>query len=233
MLLAIPPSPTIDAVSFASKPGLVFVPVREAAKCLHWPMSYDPAVELINLRGKTLDPYAPRLSDGTWLISLNELAEMGARVDRNSVTFDGLGFVAQVGDKSVFVDLKSQVLWARQGKRLVYRWEVSSGRQGKETPTGAYRALGKEPMHISTLYGSPMPFSIHVTGNIYIHGSAQFSSTPGSHGCIRLPLMETRNIAEEFYNWIDVGTPIRVRGAYENWPSKQAHSLADLSLAGR
>jgi lipoprotein-anchoring transpeptidase ErfK/SrfK len=69
-------------------------------------------------------------------------------------------------------------------------------------------------MHISSIYGSPMPYSVHVTGNIFIHGSGSFSGSPGSHGCIRLPLMHTRNVAEEFFGWIETGVPIRIRGAY-------------------
>lgn len=209
------PSPQpVDAVTFAARPKAVYLPVREAANALGWPLEYDRLVELVRLKGKNLDPFAPQLSDGTWLISTADLATMGATVGDGQIQSDGRSLRYRIGAKRVLVDLKTQVLRAWQGDRLVYRWSVSSGREGKETPNGDFRVLGKEPMHISTIYGSPMPFSVHVTGNIYIHGSNLFASTPGSHGCIRLPLMESRNIAEEFYNWIDLGTPIRVVGAY-------------------
>lgn len=193
----------IQGITFASKPGDVFIPVREAAANLGWNLHYDAVLDLASLNGTTLDPRLPRLSDGTILISIRELANLGARPI--SVT---------VGDKRVVVDLTTQTLRAWQGARLVYRWRISTGREGKETPTGSFKAGDKERMHISTLYGSPMPFSVHVTGNIFIHGSDRFTGTPGSHGCIRLPIMEARNIAEEFYNWIDVGVPIRIEGSY-------------------
>ncbi|MFI5384654.1 MAG: L,D-transpeptidase [Fimbriimonadales bacterium] len=212
---AVTSAQTIDVVTFASRPGVEYVPVREAAKRLGWPLEYDSAVELIKLRGATLDPLAPRLSDGTWLISVTDLGQLGADVEGAKISFGGRFFVMKAGPKRVEVDVRKQLLRAWQGGRLVYEWPVSSGREGKDTPNGDFKALEKEPMHISKLYGSPMPFSVHVAGNIYIHGSDRFSGAPGSHGCIRLPLMETRNIAEEFYDWIETGTPIKIRGAYE------------------
>jgi lipoprotein-anchoring transpeptidase ErfK/SrfK len=207
-------SEAIDLVTFAEHPKKVYVPAREAATLLGWPVRYDPVVDLLTIKERTLDPALPKLSDGTLLISTDELRQLGATVGPNAITFGAKRFATRVGPKRVEVDLKSQVLHAWQGKRLIYRWAVSSGREGKETPNGDFRAQEKEPMHISKLYGSPMPFSVHIFGNIYIHGSDRFSSQPGSHGCIRLPLMEDRNIAKEFFDWIDTGTPVRVKGAY-------------------
>ncbi len=195
---------TLDAVTFASQPGAVYVPAREAANLLGWSTSYDSLVELLTINGTTLDPLLPKFSDGTILISLAELKRMGAPA-----------LTVRIGAKRVSIDLKAQRLKAWQGACLVYDWPVSTGREAKQTPNGDFKAGKKEPMHISTLYGSPMPFSVHITGNIFIHGSASFSSAPGSHGCIRLPLMERRNIAEEFYNWIEPGTPVRITGAYK------------------
>lgn len=205
----------IDGVTFASQPGVVYLPAREVADALGWDLDYDPAVELVTLHGEILDPYYPRLSNGAVLVPVTELAKLGATVREAKITASSRSFTFQVGEKRVTVNLKTQILKAWQGSRLVYQWPVSSGREGKETPNGDFQALGKEKMHISTLYGSPMPFSVHVTGNIFIHGSASFTTKPGSHGCIRLPLMSTRNVAEEFYNWIDLGVPIQVRGAYK------------------
>ena len=204
----------IEAVTFASAPHQIFVPVREAAEALGWKMEYDPLVELVTLQGKCLRPTLPRLSSGVWLISLAELASLGADARGGQVSSGTKSFSAIVREKRVSVDLKAQRLKAWQGSRLVYDWPVSSGREGKESPNGDFRAQEKEPMHISKLYGSPMPFSVHVVGNIYIHGSDRFSSGPGTHGCIRLPMMQTRNIAQEFYGWIDSGTPVSIRGAF-------------------
>lgn len=205
----------IDGVTFASEPGAVYLPAREVARALKWTMSLDPAVELVDLKGKTLDPFYPKLSDGTVLLPVSEIRRLGAKVNGTSISDGANKLSFTIGKKRVAVDLKAQILRAWQGKRLVYRWEVSSGREGKETPNGEFKAQGKEEMHISSIYGSPMPYSVHVTGNIFIHGSAGFSGRPGSHGCIRLPLLTTRNVAQEFYNWIEIGVPISVTGAYK------------------
>jgi lipoprotein-anchoring transpeptidase ErfK/SrfK len=209
------PSGPVDAVTFASEPKAVYLPVREVAKALGWSMALDPAVELVDLKGNTLDPFYPRLSDGTFLIPVSELRKMGAKSTADSVSDGGRTLKFKIGKKRISVDLKAQVLKAWQGERLIYRWDVSSGREGKETPNGSFKTLGKEEMHISSIYGSPMPYSVHINGNIYIHGSAGFTYSPGSHGCIRLPLLSTRNVAQEFYNWVDVGVPVTVRGSYK------------------
>jgi hypothetical protein len=205
----------IEGITFANKPGAIYVPIREAAKSLGWAMEYDKDVELVRLKGTTLDPKRPQLSDGTWLISLAELAKLDATVNSRHAESGGKAFDVKVGPKRVLIDLRAQILRAWQGERLIYLWKTSSGREGKETPNGSYKAGTKEPMHISTIYGSQMPFSVHLSGNMYVHGSPIFSSSPGSHGCIRLPMMTTRNVAEEFYNWIETGVPIQVQGAYK------------------
>lgn len=208
------PAPVVDAVTFASRPHELFLPARDVARELKWKLDYDDVVQLAKLKGHTLSPLEPQLSDGTILISTKDLVPLGARIAKDRISSGQHAFVVRIGAKRVSVDLKSQILRAWQGDRLVYQWPVSSGREGKETPAGDFKAQKKEPMHISTIYGSPMPFSVHINGNIFIHGSDRFSSLPGSHGCIRLPFMETRNVAEEFYNWIEIGVPVSIRGSF-------------------
>ena len=53
---------------------------------------------------------------------------------------------------------------------------------------------------------------------IFIHGFRKVPRHPTSHGCIRLPL-EGANPAKWFYDWIDLGTPISIRG---HWPAPAA-----------
>ena len=59
-----------------------------------------------------------------------------------------------------------------------------------------------------------MPWSVQVHENIFIHGFRQVPRHPSSHGCIRLPLAGA-NPAKWFYNWIDLGTPVSIKG---HWP---------------
>jgi lipoprotein-anchoring transpeptidase ErfK/SrfK len=126
----------------------------------------------------------------------------------------GMQFDVAVGKKRIRVDLTSQTLRAWQGGRLVYDTPVSTGRDGHLTPNGQFRTLKKEPMHVSTIYGSKMPWSVQVVGNIFIHGSELFSDAPGSHGCIRLPMSGNSLTAQEFFDWVDVGVPVSVTGRW-------------------
>src|SRR5580765_3896681 len=105
---SLPDAPPIDGITFANKPGAIYVPIREAAKSLGWPMDYDKDVELIKLRGTILDPKRPQLSDGTWLISLSELASLGATVNNRHAESDAKSFDVKIGPKRVLIDLRIQ-----------------------------------------------------------------------------------------------------------------------------
>jgi lipoprotein-anchoring transpeptidase ErfK/SrfK len=70
-------------------------------------------------------------------------------------------------------------------------------------------------MHYSRLYHhAPMPYSVEVSGNIFIHGYSDVPSYPASHGCIRLPLGRA-NPAKRFYDWVEEGTPIEIFGMWK------------------
>ncbi len=99
---------------------------------------------------------------------------------------------------------------AYEGRREVIRCAVSTGRPGKETPIGKFRLGLKDAKHVSSIYGTPMPWSVHVVGGIYVHGSEWFSGAPASHGCIRLDMHGGTNWAQWFYNWAELGTPIAI-----------------------
>jgi hypothetical protein len=118
------------------------------------------------------------------------------------------------GPKVVIVDKANQELRAYEGDSLVLRTNISTGRPGKETPNGRYSVRGKKLMHYSSLYdNAPMPYSVHVAGNYFIHGYSSVPSFPASHGCVRVPLSGD-NPARRFYQWVNVGTPVRIVG---NW----------------
>lgn len=114
------------------------------------------------------------------------------------------------GPKRVEINLTEQKLRAYEGNRLVMQTHISSGRGGA-TPTGSFTAGPyKAQNHYSSLYhGAHMPWSVQVNGHIFIHGFSSVPNYPASHGCIRVPITGT-NPARRFYNWVDVGTPIRI-----------------------
>jgi len=120
----------------------------------------------------------------------------------------GEGLKVGGGPKRVEVNLSTQMLRAYEGNRLVMKTRISSGRGGI-TPTGRYRAGPyKSAEHYSSLYhNAPMPWSVQVSGHIFIHGFHTVPDYPASRGCIRVPI-DGRNPARRFFNWVDVGTPI-------------------------
>lgn len=125
------------------------------------------------------------------------------------------------GGKRVVIDKTNQMLRAYEGEQLVFQSKVSTGKEGKETPSGHYRAQSKSLMHYSRLYdNAPMPYSVEFSGNYFIHGFSSVPDRPASHGCIRLPL-DNGNPARWFYNWVSPGTPIRVTGT---WPGVRPRS---------
>lgn len=117
--------------------------------------------------------------------------------------------VFSLGQKRVEVNLTDQMLRAWEGNRLVLKTNISSGRN-RATPTGHFRAGWKHAQHYSSLYhNAPMPWSVQVSGNIFIHGFTSVPNYPASHGCIRMPLTG-KNPAKRFFEWVDPGTPITV-----------------------
>ena len=118
--------------------------------------------------------------------------------------------------KRVEVDKSAQVLRAYENGQLVFQSRVSTGKWDGSTPNGSFVAGEKSRMHYSRLFhNAPMPFSVQVNGNVFIHGFTQVPARPASHGCIRLPLSGS-NPAKWFYEWVEPGTPIEVTGHWSH-----------------
>lgn len=117
--------------------------------------------------------------------------------------------------KRVEIDKTHQTLSAYEGDKLVLQTHVSTGKWDKSTPNGHFQAGDKFLMHYSKLFNNaPMPYSVEVNGNVFIHGFTSVPRQPASHGCIRLPL-DGDNPAKRFYEWVERGTPIDISGQWE------------------
>ncbi len=207
---------TVEAVTYADAPGKAYVPIREMGRAVGWYVHWDEATNQILMDEKPVERKSLRkLFDGTNMIEIRVLEKLGAEIKQHPEdgwsikTYKATAQVV-VPDKEVEVAIDHQELRAWQGSRLVMRTNVSSG-AGGSTPRGAWTAGPiKHRMHYSSLYNnSPMPFSVQVNGNIFIHGYKSVPKYPASHGCIRMPLTGM-NAARYFFDWVDVGVPVRI-----------------------
>jgi lipoprotein-anchoring transpeptidase ErfK/SrfK len=215
----------LDGITFAGKPSMLYVLVREAASALGWRIRWEAGSRTLYLNDQAVHTLRQkRLPDGRLLVAVGDLEPLGARVTWDPgrrvgiVTDDGHAFTVQKGAKRVEIDRTQQQLRAWQGNTLVLQTRVSTGRAGKRTPRGTFAAGPyKARRHYSRLYdNAPMPWSVQVVGNIFIHGYAHVPGRPVSHGCIRVPVTGN-NPAKWFYHWISRGTPIHITG---RWPGR-------------
>lgn len=209
---------SIEAVVFAAEPGKLFLPVDEAVAELKWSIKRDPKGKIVELNSWEVREGTLRtLVDGTSLVNTEQLAQAGAAVSTPNVEGSVKvghfihGFTLVVSPQYVEINLAKQQLQAWQGDRLVLKTRISSGRKGG-TPAGEFRAGPfRAIMHRSKLYhNAPMPWSVQLNGNIFIHGFTSVPNYPASHGCIRVPLNEG-NPAKFFYEWVINGTPVSVK----------------------
>ena len=92
------------------------------------------------------------------------------------------------GPTVIVVSLPEQRLHVYRGGQRVGVSTVSSGKPGKETPTGVFPILQKRRVHHSNLYdNAPMPYMQRLTWDGVALHAGRIPGYPASHGCIRLP----------------------------------------------
>ena len=127
--------------------------------------------------------------------------------------------VVVFADKSIVINLSNQELTAIEDNATFLISKISTGRVGYTTPTGHYKVLEKERMHISNRYpiidkkenirgGAKMPYMIRVTNTGIAMHAGEMVDYPDSHGCIRLPYGK----AMQLFKWSDVGIKIKITG---------------------
>ena len=142
---------------------------------------------------------------------------------------DGVG-----GKPSVKISLGEQRAYFYKSGTLVGISQLSTGREGLNTPHGKFSVIQKDKDHVSSLYGdfvdaggivvkpnvdvtkdkkppgthfkgAPMPYFMRVTQGIGLH-AGYLPGFPASHGCIRMPEF----MAESFFRSVSVGTPVTI-----------------------
>lgn len=114
---------------------------------------------------------------------------------------------AAAGQERVIVSLSDQMAYLYRGTTLMAVSTISSGKQGRDTPTGIFSVLDKKPMYRSKKYdNAPMPFMQRIDQyGIALHAGFN-PGRPASHGCVRLPSA----FAKKLFSTTDLGTPVLI-----------------------
>ncbi|MDF2376048.1 MAG: L,D-transpeptidase family protein [Verrucomicrobiales bacterium] len=105
---------------------------------------------------------------------------------------------APSGPLLIVVSIDDQMAYVYRNGTEIGRSTVSTGRPGKETPTGVFTILEKKKEHESSIYkGAQMPNMQRLTWTgIAIH-AGDLPGYPASAGCIRLPLKFSELLFEQ------------------------------------
>jgi lipoprotein-anchoring transpeptidase ErfK/SrfK len=111
------------------------------------------------------------------------------------------------GPERIVVSLSDQLAFFYRGNSLVAVSTISSGKSGRDTPTGIFSVLDKRPFYRSKKYdNAPMPWMQRIDQyGIALHAGYN-PGVPASHGCVRLPSA----FAKKLYSVTDIGTPVYI-----------------------
>lgn len=145
--------------------------------------------------------------------------------------WDGDGLA---GKPSIKISLGEQRAYFYKGAELVGVSQLSTGREGLDTPTGTFKITQKDKDHFSSKYGdyvdadgnvvvpnidltkdpkppgttykgAPMPYFMRVVGGVGMH-AGYLPGYAASHGCIRMPEF----MAENFFRNVTDGTAVTI-----------------------
>ena len=98
----------------------------------------------------------------------------------------GVSATVSLADQRMYV-----VVIDKMGFKKTFAWKVSTGKDGFDTPTGAWKPTRLSIDHHSKTYGdAPMPYAVFFTGGYAVHATEAVGrlGQPASHGCVRLAL---------------------------------------------
>ena len=114
---------------------------------------------------------------------------------------------ATYGPITMVISIPQQLLYLYRGGNLIAVSTVSTGKPGKDTPTGEFTILQKNKHHRSNIYSNaPMPFMQRLTWDGIALHAGQLPGYPASHGCIRLPMA----FARQLFALTDLGVQVSV-----------------------
>jgi lipoprotein-anchoring transpeptidase ErfK/SrfK len=138
------------------------------------------------------------------------------------------------GKPSIKISLGEQRAYFYKSGVLVGVSQLSTGREGLNTPYGHFSIIQKDANHVSSLFGdyvdsagtvvvpnvdvtkdpkppgakfkgTPMPYFMRIVAGTGMH-AGYLPGYPASHGCIRMPEF----MAEDFFKSVSLGTPVTI-----------------------
>ena len=174
-----------------------------------------------------------RTTNISWLglLLLCAILSLSGCADLENARYDMMGPPRHV---AILIDLTNQEALLYSRGEPVLSSQISTGREGHNTPAGHYSVIEKDIGHRSSIYGAymrdgyivkenvdvrkdprpqgskfvgaPMPYFLRIVGGVGLH-AGYLPGYPASHGCIRMP----ESKAKRFYAAAHVGTPVTVR----------------------
>lgn len=147
-----------------------------------------------------------------YLLRRTGTLDAATRAKLRAVTANGAGIDERCKrpGKVICVNKKLRLMRAMKDGKVLWSNDARFG--GSRTPTrsGSFTVQRKSRHHVSSLYGSKMPFALFFSGGQAVHYSADFDAKGyrgASHGCVNL---RNRAGAERLFDWAPVGTRVVV-----------------------
>ncbi len=107
---------------------------------------------------------------------------------------------------TIVVNLKGRVISVYRAGYEIGRSSIIYGADDKPTPAGAFPILEKDADHVSSIYGTPMPYMLRLTWDgISIHAS-KIANDLGTNGCVGLP----EEFAKVLFKGVEVGDRVLI-----------------------
>jgi len=128
----------------------------------------------------------------------------------------------------VVVSIDDQMAYVYRNGVQIARSTVSTGKQGKETPTGVFTILQRKVEHESSIYkGAQMPYMQRLTWSGIAMHAGDLPGYPASAGCIRLPY----EFSQKVYGVMGMGTTVAI--TRKGGQPARSGRPADVLLASR
>jgi lipoprotein-anchoring transpeptidase ErfK/SrfK len=120
--------------------------------------------------------------------------------------------------QEIIIDLSEQMAYAMEDGYIIFEGRISSGKRGRETPTGEFKVIGKERYHRSNLWPKPnggarMNYMLRLTNSGIAMHLGHVPNKPASHGCVRMK----NGFAQKMFRWAKVGTEVYIEGSGDEY----------------